>query len=179
VTVGPNGAINVAAIRNIPFDKTVVRFYIMSAPAGEPTGFAIQRPVSNGTMAAFQITTKPAVASTPLTAPTGALLLRSRDAATGATKATLVVVGTPGGFDWLVITGTPPTRAVFEGTGTFTNAAGVSSRRHYRVTVDKPANTFTIQIDDPANPATPLVISGTVTPLPLDDDPTMSGIVFR
>jgi CSLREA domain-containing protein len=179
ITVGANGAINVAAIRNIPFDKTVVRFYIMSAPAGQPTGFAVERPVSNGTMAAFRITTKAAVASAPLTAPTGVLLLRSRDAATGATKATFVVIGTPGGFDWLVITGTPPTRAVFEGTGTFTNAAGVSSRRHYRVTVDKPANTFTIQIDDPANPATPLVISGTITPLPLDDDPTKSGIVFR
>ncbi|HYR93640.1 MAG TPA: hypothetical protein VEP48_05485, partial [Methylomirabilota bacterium] len=179
VTVGANGAINVAAIANIPSDKLYVRFYILSAPAGQPTGFAIQRPVSSGTMAAFKITTKPAVASSPQTAPTGALVLRSRDAATGAIKATFVVIGTPGGFDWLVITGTPPTRAVFEGTGTFTNAAGVSSKRHFRLTVDKPANTFTIQIDDPANPATPLVISGTVTPLPLDDDPAKSGIVFR
>jgi hypothetical protein len=210
VTVDANGAINVAAIREIPFDARFVRFYILNAPAGQPTGFAVQRPVVGETMAAFQIKTKPAVASSPVTAPTGELVLHSRDLRgeghrddvagehgqqerdlavaddqkgerqdTGAPRGTFVVLGTPGGFDWLVITGNPPTHAVFEGTGTFINAAGVSSKRHYRVTVDKPANTLAIQIDDPANPATPLVISGTITPLPLGDDPGKSGIVFR
>jgi hypothetical protein len=48
------------------------------------------------------------------------------------------------------------------------------------VTVDKPANTFEIRIFDPINPAAvPLVIAGTVTPLPLEDEPARSGIVFR
>jgi len=88
------------------------------------------------------------------------------------------VLGRPGGFDWLVITGNPSSHAVFEGTGTFTSGR-VSSKRQFRVTVDKPANTFEIRIAGPTSTSAPIVIGGTITPLPLEDDPSQSGIVFR
>jgi hypothetical protein len=179
VSVGPNGAISVAAITGIPSDKVSVKFYFTSAPAGRNTGLVITRPVNQGNMAAFTITAGPATSAAAVTAPTGALGLRIQNAATGATTATFVVLGTPGGFDWLVITGSPSSHAVFEGTGSYnTSSPFASVRRHFRVVVDKPANTFSITIDATGSlPA--ITISGTVTPLPLDDEPSSSGIVFR
>ncbi|MEA2661041.1 MAG: large repetitive protein, partial [Chloroflexota bacterium] len=172
---GSNRAIAVARITGVPQGINALRFYFTAAPAGKPTGFVIQRPVQSGAVAAFTILAGPTVSAPAATAPTGLLGLRVTDNATRAVKATFVAAG---GFDWLVITGSPPSHAVFEGTGTYVDATG-SSKRHYRVTVDKPANTFEIRIDDPAHPATPIVFGGTVTPLPLDDDPGRSGIVFR
>ena len=177
VTVGPNGAINVAQITGIPTDKVSVKFYFTVAPAGQKTGFVITRPVSNGTMAAFTMTSGPAVSAPAVSAPTGGLALKIQNASTGATVANFAAAGTPGGFDWLVITGSPASHAEFEGTGSYF-VGSTSTRRHFHVTVDKPANTFAITID--ATGALPaVVISGTITPLPLDDDPSSSGIVFR
>ena len=181
VSVGPNGAINVAAITGIPSDKVSVKFYFTSAPAGRNTGFVVTRPVSRGTMAAFTIKTGPVSSAAAASAPTGVLALLIQNAATGATTATFVVVGTPGGFDWLVITGSPSSHAVFEGTGSYTTTTSwpfTTVRRHFRVEVDKPANTFAITIA--ATGALPAItISGTVTPLPLNDEPSASGIIFR
>ena len=175
---GANKAIAVARITGVPIGVTSLRFYFTAAPAGKPTGFVIQRPVQSGAVAAFTILAGPTVSTPAVSAPTGALGLLVTDNATKKLKATFLVPGTPGGFDWLVITGSPSSHAIFEGTGTFIDASG-STKRHFRVTVDKPSNFFEIRIADPAHPTTPLVISGTVTPLPLDDDPARSGIVFR
>jgi hypothetical protein len=178
VSVGPTGAITVAAITGIPSDKISLKFYFTSAPAGVPTGFVVTRPVSNGAVAAFTIRTGPTTSTVAASAPTGALVLAIQNATTLLPTGTFVVAGTPGGFDWLVITGSPSSRAVFEGTGTYSNAPFSFVKRHYRVEVDKTANTFAITIDATATlPA--ITISGTVTPLPLDDEPTVSGIVFR
>jgi hypothetical protein len=178
VSVGPNGAITVAAITGIPSDKISLKFFFTSAPVGVPTGFVVTRPVSNGAVAAFTIMTGPTTSTVAASAPTGALVLAIQNATTLLPTGTFVVAGTSGGFDWLVITGSPSSHAVFEGIGTYSNAPFSFVKRHYRVEVDKTANTFAITIDATATlPA--ITISGTVTPLPLDDEPTVSGIVFR
>ncbi|HEX9495548.1 MAG TPA: hypothetical protein VGA38_07300, partial [Candidatus Limnocylindria bacterium] len=180
VSVGPNGAIGVAAITGIPSDKVSVRFYFTSAPVGQRTGFVVSRPVSKGSMAAFTITAGPTTGSAAASAPTGGLALRIQNAATGATTGLFAVAGTPGGFDWLVITGSPSSHAVFEGTGSYTTPSTPFTpvRRHFRVVVDKPANTFAITIDA-AGALPAITIGGAITPLPLDDEPSASGIVFR
>ena len=177
VVSAPNLAIGVAKISGIPFGVQSLRFYFMSAPAGRATGFVIQRSVTSNTVPAFTILTGPTTSRAVTSAPTGAFALLVQNATTKATTATFLVAGGPGGFDWLVITGSPSSHAVFEGIGTYTSG-GASSKRHFRVTVDKPANTFEIRIFDPVT-FVPIVIGGTITPLPLTDDPTKSGIVFR
>ena len=173
----PNGAIGVAKITGIPLGTTALRFYFLAAPAGQKTGFVIQRSVASNSVAAFTILSGPTTSTVVASRPTGVLVLRVQNATTKATTATFLVGGGPSGFDWLVITGTP-SHAVFEGTGTFLSGSA-SSRRHFRVTVDKPANTFEITIFDPNPSRPPLVIGGPITPLPLEDEPARSGIVFR
>ena len=178
VTVtGVNRAIGVARITGIPGGITAMRFYFVTAPAGRATGFVIQRSVSSNSVAAFTILSGPTASTVVGSAPTGVLALRVQNAATRATTAMFLVAGGQNGFDWLVITGSPSSRAVFEGTGTYIVAGG-STKRRFRVAVDKPANTFEIRIFDPVTNV-PIVIGGTITPLPLEDEPARSGIVFR
>src|SRR5258708_22423758 len=109
-------------------------------------------------MPAFTITAGPPTGSAAASAPTGGLALRIQNAATGATTGLFAVAGTPGGFDWLVITGSPSSHAVFEGTGSYpTPSAPVTPvPRHFRPLVHKTANTLSITLDPAgAPPAVP------------------------
>src|SRR5258708_11840330 len=99
-------------------------------------------------MAAFTITAGPTTGSAAARAPTGGLALRIQNAATGATTGLFAVAGTPGGFDWLVITGSPSSHAVFEGTGSYTTPSTplTPGPPPLPVRVDNPANTFAITL---------------------------------
>jgi hypothetical protein len=174
--------IQVAAI-TVPRGVSALRFYFTSVPAGGHGGFVVQKPVVNGQVAQFTIDAQGdnTFASSE---PTGAFVFRVKDPATGATLATLVAGGVRGAYDWLAITGQPSNEAVFEGTGNFDGAV-----RKFRVKVTKApgGDRFTIWVwNAAASPSSggslahPLLyVSGTITPLPLDDDPSRSGIVFR
>ncbi len=173
-----NNQIQVSAM-SVPDGVTAVKFYLTAVPTGGTPGFVVTMPVSGNQIPPFTIN-QPGNGVLGLTAPVGAVLVIVMDPATGALNGLLTALGTPGGFDWLVITGNPSNHGVFQGTGIFNGVAGA----RFRVIVDKAAtgDRFEIHVWNAGgsfdNPNL-LLAAGAVVPLPLTDDPTQFGVVFR
>jgi hypothetical protein len=169
----------------VPPGVTALNFYLAATPAGAKPGFVIQQPADDaGTVYGFVLNGEGNGAIVPATTPTGVLVFDVLGQV--LLPPTFVALGTPTAFNWLVVSGTPANHGVLEGTGMLNGARGM----RFRVTVDKAPglpDRFRIVVWDPARGAAPggslasplLSTGGPVTPLPLEDDPSSFGIVFR